>query len=69
MLTEIEYLDVVERVQRWSMGDQTISKNRIVLDIAHLIADWREWEQFVAGELPVIRARLTALEDRQRPKS
>lgn len=45
MLTESEYLDIAERVQRLSMGDQTITRLVVLEDFIRLLADWREWEQ------------------------
>ena len=45
MLSESEYLDIVERYERLSMGDRTVSRIEIMVDFAKLLADWREWER------------------------
>lgn len=45
MLTETEYLDIAERVERLTMGDRTIGLDVFLADFLRLMTDWREWQR------------------------
>lgn len=69
MLTEPEYLNIAERYQRASMGDGTVMPQLLQIDIARLLADWREWErrcdalrEQIDEEMPQVRRRLETIE-------
>ena len=42
MLSEREYLDIVEREERALLGDRSVLADLISLDMPRLLADWRE---------------------------
>lgn len=48
MLSENEYLDIAERVERFSIGDFRVyaaTPGVLLTDLVRLLSDWREWQR------------------------
>jgi hypothetical protein len=50
VLTEAAYLDIAERLERFTLGDRNVYRDPVTLigDMMNLMSDWREWQRKLA---------------------